>query len=97
MGNARAARLCVVSWNTVASSSNPSPCAPGMWRSIQYSVLPEPAKGSITNGACLAGAVPATAAISLPIASPSPSRVHSTAVRPSNRTPFAYQSRGRIP
>ena len=33
----------------------------------------------------------------LPIASPNRSRVHSTAVRPKSRAPFACQSSGRIP
>jgi len=70
----------------IAFEASPSEC--GRWRRIQYSVLPEPANGSITCAPGVSTAERATAAMSWPIASASRSRVHSTAVRPSSRMPL---------
>jgi hypothetical protein len=91
------ARFRRVAANTASSSSKPTAEPAPDRRQIQYSVLPDPAKGSTTTDPEFAGTVPAIADMSLAINSASLSRVHSTAVRPRIRTPRAYQSAGFRP
>ena len=52
---------------------------------------------TISEAALVGASADATLATSPPIAFPSGSRVHSTTVRPSSRTPFAYQLAGVRP
>ena len=78
------------------SSSTPTAVTSGSARCTQCRVLPEPANGSSTSAGG-SGAAPATSAMSAAMSSERLSRVHSTIVRPTSRTPRSYQPPGVMP
>jgi len=78
--------FCRVNSKTPGSDSNPTARAPGRLRTSQCSVFAEPANGSTTSAAAERARARGLV-IRSAICAASTSRVHSTAVRPSTRTP----------